>query len=39
MYLKSQNINRMTIFGLSAAILDSGGHLVSLEIIEIIILS
>jgi hypothetical protein len=36
---RRQNITRMTIFCLSAAILYSGGHFVSLEIIEIIILS
>ena len=36
---RGKNITRMTIFGLSAAILDSGSHLVSLEIIQIIIIS
>ena len=34
--IRSQNITRMTIIGLSAAILVSGGHFVSLEIIQII---
>ena len=37
--IRSQNITRMTIIGLSAAILVSGGHFVSLEIIQIIIIS
>ena len=34
--IRSQNITQMTIIGLSAAILVSGGHFVSLEIIQII---